>query len=78
MGISTIRIGKLDLPANIWLNCVHCDAYFQVKDLRPEPWFGHQGCPFCGAAGFGIDIIRKNPNLGKNKSRREKRQQARG
>lgn len=71
--MESIKIGKLDLSTGIWLNCLHCNNYFQVKDLKPDPWFGHQGCPFCGAAGYGVDIFRKNPHLGRNQRRGERK-----
>jgi hypothetical protein len=79
MVMDTLKGGKLNLSPNVWLNCLHCDSYFQVKDLRPDPWFGRQGCPFCGAAGYGVDIFRRNPNLGKvweRAARKAKHQQA--
>lgn len=42
-----------------WLWCLHCKRFFQARDLRPDRWFGTEGCAFedCGAAGLHIDLF---------------------
>ena len=41
-----------------WLWCLHCERFFQRKDLKPYNG-GKQGCAFenCNGAGFNIDIF---------------------
>lgn len=53
-----------------WLWCLHCERFFQAKDYAQELGKGFGGkCPFCGAAGLGIDVYfwddwaRQNPEL---------------
>jgi len=44
-----------------WLNCWHCNGYFQFRDMRYTPSLkSHQTCPFCGTFGIGGDIFRTN------------------
>lgn len=42
-----------------WLWCLHCERFFQVKDLRPDVCGGNEGCAFedCDGAGLGVDIF---------------------
>lgn len=42
-----------------WLWCLHCERFFQVKDLKPDVVGGNEGCAFedCDGAGLGIDIF---------------------
>jgi len=41
-----------------WLWCLHCERFFQVKDLRADVVGGKRGCAFedCNGAGFNVDI----------------------
>lgn len=43
-----------------WMWCLHCDKFFQVKDMKLVALGNgkreRQKCPFCGAAGIGIDL----------------------
>lgn len=43
-----------------WLWCLHCQRFFQVKDLRRDNLGRTEGCAFtdCNGAGLGIDIDR--------------------
>lgn len=51
-----------------WMWCLHCARFFQAKDLEEDECGGKQACPFCGAAGIGIDVyewdswVKGNPN----------------
>jgi hypothetical protein len=46
------------LSPDDWLWCLHCERFFQVKDMRPDDVCGKQGCAFedCDGAGLGVDI----------------------
>ncbi len=46
------------LRPNDWLWCLHCERFFQAKDLRPDVVGGKQGCAFedCDGAGLDVDI----------------------
>ena len=63
--METIKAGKLKMSPDTMLIYLHCRREFPVKDLRPDPWFDHQGCPFCGAAGYGVDIFRRSSSFGR-------------
>lgn len=41
-----------------WLWCLHCERFFQAKDLRPDDVGGRQACAFedCDGAGLEVDI----------------------
>ncbi len=41
-----------------WLWCLHCERFFQAKDLRPDDCGGKQACAFedCDGAGLDVDI----------------------
>jgi len=43
----------------VWLWCLHCERFFQAKDLKLDLFGNWQRCPFddCGAAGFDVDIL---------------------
>lgn len=51
-------LASLDDPGQFWLHCLHCNRFFQAKDLRIDFIGNRQGCAFadCGAAGFDVDI----------------------
>ena len=57
-----------------WLWCLHCERFFQAKDLRADIVGGKEGCAFedCDGAGFGVDIftwdnwLSQNPELKKH------------
>ena len=42
-----------------WLWCLHCERFFQAKDLRPDVVGGNEGCAFsdCDGAGLSVDIF---------------------
>ena len=42
-----------------WLWCLHCERFFQAKDLRQDFTGGKQGCAFegCDGAGLHVDIF---------------------
>jgi hypothetical protein len=49
-------IEQAEQPEEVWLWCLHCERFFQVKHLKID-FLGHRGeCPFCGAAGLSVDI----------------------
>lgn len=74
--MEAITFGKLKLKPEVMLICLHCRNEFPVKDLKPEPWFDHQGCPFCGAAGYGVDIFRRNSSFGRGIAGEEPKRRA--
>ena len=41
-----------------WLWCLHCERFFQVKDLRCDDVGGKEACASedCDGAGIGVDI----------------------
>lgn len=43
----------------VWLWCLHCQRFFQAKDLKLDFLGNWQRCPFddCGAAGLDVDIL---------------------
>ena len=43
----------------VWLWCLHCERFFQAKDLKLDFLGNWQRCPFddCGAAGLDVDIL---------------------
>lgn len=43
----------------VWLWCLHCERFFQAKDLKLDFLDNWQRCPFddCGAAGLDVDIL---------------------
>ncbi|MBM4397133.1 MAG: hypothetical protein FJ087_15770 [Deltaproteobacteria bacterium] len=53
-----------------WLWCLHCERFFQAKDLQPDGVGGVQACAFddCDGAGVHVDIFewdswaRQNPS----------------
>lgn len=49
-------IERAEQPDEVWLWCLHCDRFFQVKHLMVDFLGNRQGCPFCGAAGLSVDI----------------------
>lgn len=40
-----------------WLWCLHCNRCFQVRHLQPGDVGDRDRCPFCEAAGVGLDIF---------------------
>lgn len=47
-----------ELHPDQWLWCLHCERFFQAKDLQPDGING-EGCawfPECDGAGLGVDI----------------------
>jgi len=58
----SINIGKnirgIDsLDSDEWLWCLHCEKFFQGKELCSADESGErQSCPFCGTSGYGVDI----------------------
>jgi len=50
-------IAEAEEPDAVWLHCLHCDRFFQVKHLVPDGLGDRQGCPHCGAAGLDVDIF---------------------
>jgi len=55
-----------------WLWCLHCEKFFQAKDLCIDTVGLKQGCPnieSCGGSGFDVDIFpwddwpKQNPDL---------------
>ncbi len=53
------ELGSPPLKPMDWLWCLHCERFFQAKDLRPDDIGGSEGCSFldCDGAGYGIDIF---------------------
>ncbi len=53
-----VKLSSLAEPGDAWLCCLHCNRFFQAKDLRMDFTSNRQGCAFveCGAAGFDVDI----------------------
>jgi len=51
-----VVIAEAEEPDNVWLWCLHCERFFQVKHLVIDHIGNRQGCPLCGAAGLSIDI----------------------
>jgi len=51
--------GWPDLSPEDWLWCLHCERFFQRKDLRPDRFGGREGCAFpdCDGAGLDFDIF---------------------
>lgn len=49
-------IAEAEEPDDVWLWCLHCYRFFQVKHLVIDHVGNRQGCPLCGAAGLSIDI----------------------
>lgn len=49
---------KRILDGESWLWCLHCERFFQAKDLTKDCTGGREGCAFppCGGAGLGVDI----------------------
>lgn len=49
----------LKLHPERWLWCLHCERFFQAKDLRSDFTGGKQGCAFdgCDGAGWKMDIF---------------------
>ena len=48
------------LSPDQWLWCLHCEKFFQKKNLRQDDVGLRQGCAFygeCGGAGFDVDIF---------------------
>ena len=43
-------------PDGVWLWCMHCNRFFQARHLRRDFLNNRQGCAFCDAAGFDVDI----------------------
>jgi hypothetical protein len=48
-----------DKGGEVWLWCLHCERFFQAKDLKLDFIGNWQRCPFddCGAAGLDVDIL---------------------
>lgn len=49
-------LAMAERPEELWLWCLHCDRFFQVKDLQEDHFDSREKCPLCGAAGFDVDI----------------------
>ncbi len=51
-------IARAPHPQETWLWCLHCERFFQVKDLVFDGW-RFERCPFedCGAIGLDFDIF---------------------
>ena len=45
-------------PEEEWLWCLECTRFFQAKHLQIDSSSSREGCPFCGAAGFNVDIYK--------------------
>jgi hypothetical protein len=66
-------LGSYVLPGDLWLWCLHCERFFQAKDLCVDDVGGKEGCAFsgsgCDGAGLEVDIFewndwpRQNPEL---------------
>lgn len=50
-------IAEAEAPRDVWLWCLHCERFFQVKHLAVDRPGSREACPFCGAAGFSLDIF---------------------
>ena len=50
-------IAEAEEPEDVWLWCMHCYRFFQVKHLVIDYLGNRQGCPLCGAAGLSVDIF---------------------
>jgi hypothetical protein len=56
-------INKDTLTGQEWLWCLHCERFFQAKDLQRDDCGDKEGCAFfadCGGAGLDVDIYRWN------------------
>ena len=62
-------IRGLGIHREQWLWCLHCERFFQAKDLANDFTGGCQGCAFddCNGAGFRIDIYIWNDWFKQNK-----------
>lgn len=49
---------NLSLLPEMWLWCLHCERFFQAKDLRHDFTGGREGCAFedCDGAGYTVNI----------------------
>ncbi len=54
------QLAELEEPDEAWLYCLHCNRFFQARDLQVDFLGNRQGCAYsgCGAAGFDVDILR--------------------
>lgn len=59
VGLERFFKGGELVDSEAWLWCLHCERFFQVKDLRTDFCGGKEGCAFedCNGAGLEVDIF---------------------